>query len=234
MGTVRHSSTHDLRKLSAKAFTKGALALRRELHRARSRQTASPSVLHAVSANQRPEHAGKVWPTLAPIQTWAAGNTPRMLGPPLQYLADVHPYCGKVHDARIGDHSGIAGEFDIAIAHEPVGDRYAELAGQMVVTGPRSTKRGVFRADRKFSAGGLKLRGHLHDAFEHMGNRWRRQAMVAVTSLFFDAQQTCGGHPIEVPARGLRSDPGNSRQFACSQGAAVHQRLQHGGAGGIA
>ena len=43
--------------------------------------------------------------------------------------------------------SGVAGQFDIAVPHKAVGDRYAELTGQMVVAGPRATKRGVFGAN---------------------------------------------------------------------------------------
>ena len=104
----------------------------------------------------------------------------------------------------------------------------------MVVTGPRSPKRSVFGSDRKFSAGWLKLGRHLHDAFKHMRDRWRRQAVVAVTALFFDAQQAGRGHAVEVAARSLRRDSGNFRQFGCSQSATVHQRLQHGGASRIA
>src|SRR5947207_3022002 len=199
-----HSSNCDLRELSAEPFTKGAFAFRRELHRARSRQTAGPSVLHAVLANQRAEHAGKVWPALAPIQTCSAQNAPRMLGPPVQDFADVHSDCSKMCNAGIGDHSGVSGEFDIAVLHKPVGDRYAKLTGQMVVTGPRSPKRSVFGSDRKFSAGWLKLGRHLHDAFKHIRDRWRRQAVVAVTALFFDAQQAGRGHAVEVAARSLR------------------------------
>ena len=147
MDTVRHSSTYDLRKLSAKAFTKGALALRRELHRARSRQTASLSVLHAVLANQRAEQAGEVWSALAPIQTGPAENPPRMLGAPLQDSANVHPYCGKTRNAGVRHYSGIASQFDIAVAHKPVGDRYTKLTGQMVVAGSRATQCEVLRAN---------------------------------------------------------------------------------------
>lgn len=62
----------DLGKLSAEAFTKSALTLRRQLHSTRPRQSAGPSVLHAMLANQRADHPGDVWPALAPIETWSA------------------------------------------------------------------------------------------------------------------------------------------------------------------
>lgn len=104
-------------------------------------------MLHAVLANERAEHAGEMWPALAPIQTGPAQNPPRMLGAPLQDFADVHPYRGKPRNADVRHNSGVAGEFDIAVSHQPVGDRYAELTGQMVVTGSRATKRGVLRAN---------------------------------------------------------------------------------------
>jgi hypothetical protein len=70
-----------------------------------------------------------------------------MLGAPLQDFADVHPHCGKPRNAGVRHNSGVAGEFDIAVSREPIGDRYAELTGQMVVTGSRATKRGVLRAN---------------------------------------------------------------------------------------
>jgi len=73
----------DLRKLSAEAFTKGALALRRELHGTGSWQSAGSSLVHAVLANQRAEHAGEMRSPFAPIQTGPAENPPRLLGPPL-------------------------------------------------------------------------------------------------------------------------------------------------------
>jgi hypothetical protein len=136
-----------LSKLRAEPFTKGTLALRRELHGACSRQSASPSLLHAVLADQRAEHAGKMWPALAPIQTWPAKNPPGMFGPSFQDVTDVHSYCNKMRNAGIGDHSGVSREFHVVIAHEPVGDRYPKLTGQVVVTGPRSAKRGIFGAD---------------------------------------------------------------------------------------
>jgi hypothetical protein len=96
--------------------------------------------VYAVLANQRAEHAGEVWSALAPIQTGPAENPPRMLGPPLQDSADVHPDCCKTRNAGVRHNSGVAGQFDIAVPHESVSDGYAELTGQMVVAGSRSTQ----------------------------------------------------------------------------------------------
>ena len=70
-----------------------------------------------------------------------------MFGPPFEDPADVHPYCSKTRNAGLRHNSGVAGQFDIAVPHKPVGDGYAELTGQMVVAGSRAAKRGVFRAN---------------------------------------------------------------------------------------
>ena len=70
-----------------------------------------------------------------------------MFGPPYEDPADVHTYCSKTRNAGLRHNSGVAGQFDIAVPHKAVGDRYAELTGQMVVAGPRATKRGVFGAN---------------------------------------------------------------------------------------
>ena len=70
-----------------------------------------------------------------------------MLGAPLQDSANVHAYRSKTRNAGVCHYSGIASQFDIAVAHKPVGDRYAKLTGQMVVAGSRATQREVIRAN---------------------------------------------------------------------------------------
>ena len=66
----------DLHKLRAKALTKSTLAFRRELHRTCCWQSASPTLLHAVLANQRADHAGQMRSALAPIEAGAAEHAP--------------------------------------------------------------------------------------------------------------------------------------------------------------
>ena len=104
----------------------------------------------------------------------------------------------------------------------------------MVVAGPRLPQRRVARANRKMLARRLQFGRDLHDPLDHVGNARRRQPVIAVPSLLGDGQKAALRHARQMPACSLRRDPGHAREFGRRQGAALHQRVKHRRAAGIA
>ena len=62
----------------------------------------------------------------------------------------------------------------------------------------------------------------------------RKTLSAAMATLLFRLDEAAGFELRQMRARGLRRDAGLLRQLARSQRAAVHQRGEHVGAGGIA
>ena len=58
--------------------------------------------------------------------------------------------------------------------------------------------------------------------------------MVAMAALLLDGEQARRRHAGQMAAGRLRRDAGDARQLGGRQRAAVHQRVQHAGARGIA
>ena len=123
----------------------------------------------------------------------------------------------------------------MAPLHHPVGYADGDLSRKMVVAGTGVPERLVTRADRQWRAGfAAENSGYRHDAFQHLGNRGRGQAVIAVPSLVFDRQQAGFRQPRQMTAGRLGRDAGRACQFRRRQSPSVHQRGQHVGAGGIA
>ena len=130
---------------------------------------------------------------------------------------DVETDRAQECDAGLGQNAGIAGQFDPTLLDKGISQSDAKSAGEVVVAGSGPAERGVARADGQPLAIGLEVGCDLHDAFHHARDRWRRQAMVAVTALLLDGEQADGGHPRQMAAGSLRSDAGSARQFGRGQ-----------------
>src|SRR6266550_690753 len=136
--------------------------------------------------------------------------------------------------AALGDDTGFIRELGIPGRRQCIGQGHAKAPGQMVVAGPRLPQRRVARANRKMLARRLQFGRDLHDPLDHVGNARRRQPVIAVPSLLGDGQKAALRHARQMPACSLRRDPGHAREFGRRQGAALHQRVKHRRAGGIA
>ena len=135
----------------------------------------------------------------------------------------------------VGHHAGVARQLDMAAGHQRIGERHAEPAGEVVVAGARRAQRGIARADGELAARRApSSRRHLHDALHHLRHRRRGQPVIAVPALLLDGEQPRRGQARQMAAGGLRRDAGDARQLGRRQRAAVHQRVQHAGAGRVA
>src|SRR5262249_56498612 len=102
---------------------------------------------------------------------------------PCQQGINVDSHSVEKLDAGVGYQSCIARQLRVAARHKGVCERNAETAGKMVVARSRRSEGYVFRSDddRSFP---LQAGRDLHDAFDHLRDRLRRHAVVAMPALF--------------------------------------------------
>ena len=117
--------------------------------------------------------------------------------------------------------------------HQCVSQRDTKLAGEVVVAGAGLAQGHIAAARRRAALALAPARGDLHDAFQHLRHARCGETVVAVPALLLDGQKASGCHAGQMTARRLRRDSGDLRQLGGGKRAAVHQGLQHSGAGGI-
>ncbi len=130
-------------------------------------------------------------------------------------------------------------QFDVVLvlAHElalpqAVEHLHAEVAGEVIVADPGAAQRRVLRPGAHPQMAGAG--GQPRKAFQHAGNVGIGKPIIAMAALLFLFDQAASLELREMRTRGLRRDAGFLRQFGCGERAAVHQRGQHVGAGGVA
>ena len=107
-----------------------------------------------------------------------------------------------------------ADKSELAAFRHAIRDGNGHLAGQVVVAGAGAPQRPV---PRTHDPAARIARRNRHDRLQHLRHRRRGEPVIAMPSLAGDAEQPRVDQPGEVPARGLRGDASNLRQFAGRQ-----------------
>jgi len=149
---------------------------------------------------------------LAPIETGPAEDARGALTAPCQQGINIDSHSVEELDAGVGYQSRIARQLSVATCHEGICERNAETAGKMVVARSRRSEGYVSRTDEERSFT-LQAGCDLHDAFDHLCDRLRREAVVAMPALFLQAEKADRSHASQVTARGLWRDTADLRQL---------------------
>ncbi len=99
----------------------------------------------------------------------------------LVFRLDRHAGASEKFPSFIREFPFLMRKDDMSIACESVGQRHAQVPGQMIVAGPRGTQSRIAFGRR--SAARRKC-GHSHKAFQHFGDEGRSQPIITVASLF--------------------------------------------------
>ena len=110
-----------------------------------------------------------------------------------------------------------------------IGDRHADLAGEMVVAGAAEAEIGIAPPGGAPGGGLRTLAGQRHQRFDGMRHLAGGEPIEAVAALRAGGEQVGLDHAGEMARRGLRGDACRMGEVRRSVGAAVHQQLQHGG-----
>src|SRR6202022_2871751 len=121
----------------------------------------------------------------APVETGPAIDMAAPAG------IEIHPEVAAKTDAGLGHRAAFAGQLDIAVLGQRIGETDAELAGEMVVAGAGRPHRLVARASDDPLARALRTarRGRSDDASQHGGDRRRGEPVVMVPPLAMQAEQ---------------------------------------------
>ena len=103
-------------------------------------------------------------------------------------MASGVPDCSEAANASFGEDASVSRQLDMPLANERVGDRHPKLPSKVVIAGSCLAECGFLRSNRELPPTRRKLCRHLHDAFEHVGNRINRKSMISVSPLLLDAQ----------------------------------------------
>lgn len=125
---------------------------------------------------------------------------------------------------------GSAEGLDPAGAKETVVEGDGDGSGHVVVAGARSAEmlRGVG------DEGAASAPGEDAEALEGAGDVGRGEREVAVTPLGVDANEIFRFEAVEVDAGGGGGDFRDDGEFGAGAGVAVHEGVEHAGAGGLA
>ena len=115
---------------------------------------------------------------------------------------------------------------------QPIGQRDAERAGEVVVAGAGRPLGGGEAGGTQRLDGRRRRDGR--QRLERFGDLHAREPVVAVAAVALDLHQPGGREPSEMGARRGRRHAGDPGQLAGGQRAAAEQRLQHGRPGRIA
>jgi hypothetical protein len=149
---------------------------------------------------------------LAPIEARPAEDARGALTAPRQQRVNVDSHSVEELDAGVGYQTGIARQFRVATRHQSICERNAQTAGKMVVARPRRPERYVSRTHEERSLT-VQAGCHLHDAFDHLRDRLRREAVVAMPALLLQAEKADRSHTRQVTACGLWCDTADLRQL---------------------
>ncbi len=114
-----------------------------------------------------------------PIKTGPTEHARGTLTAPSQQGINVDSHSVEELDTGVGYQSGIARQLRVATGYQGICERNAEMAGKMVVASPRRPEGYVSRTDEERSLT-LQAGCNLHDAFDHLRDRLRRKAVVAM------------------------------------------------------
>ncbi|MDT4861594.1 hypothetical protein FQZ97_962060 [compost metagenome] len=187
-------------------------------------------------ADQRAKPACKVHAPLAPVQARAAVRTPaRATG---HRGIRIQPQAPQGIRDAVGHmpRAGLVVKHHRPRLQQMIRDRHTEAARQVVVTRASGAQSGIARAHDHAARRQRRLGRYrqLHQAFEHTRHLGRSQAVVTMPPLALHAQQQGVHQQAQVAAGGGGRDVGRIGQFARGQCAPIHQRHQHGRAGGFA
>jgi len=214
-------------------FPKDALPLRGDRDGAALGDATNPTILEAMGADCCPDCASQMRPPLAPIEARPAEDARGALPAPCQQGFNVDSRLVEELDARVGYQTGIARQLRVTPRHQGICEGDAETTGKMVVARPRRPQRYVSRTDEERSLT-LQAGCHLHDAFDHLRDRLRREAVVSMPALLLQAEKADRSHTRQMTACGLWRDTADLRQLRSCQRAPVHQRMEHARTCGVA
>jgi hypothetical protein len=93
----------------------------------------------------------------------------------------------KEFHASPGDDPRIIGQLRMSTRYQRIRQRHAKLTREMVVAGAGFPERSITRSDCESFSRGLQIGRDLHDAFQHVRDSRRREPVIAVPPLPFDA-----------------------------------------------
>lgn len=201
-----------------------SVAVWRDGDGARTLDASDPAMVEAVGAQCRAYGARQMGATLAPVEARPAQDAAALGGRRL----DVHARAVEQGETAIGNLAGIEAEFNMTGIDQRIGDRYPEMARQVVIAGAPCPQRHVARTGAELSDARF-WRGDAHDAFDHLRHGRRCKPVVAMATLFLDEKQSGLGHFRQMTARRLCRDTGKPREFRCCQHTAIHQTVEHAG-----
>jgi hypothetical protein len=114
---------------------------------------------------------------------------------------------------------------------QPIGNRYAEHAGDVVITGPRQPQARSAAAKMRSAKFGRSKQGHRLD---HLRDLQRGDPIVAVAALRLDRDEAEIEELGQVRARRRRGDMRGIGKLLGGECTPVHERHHHAGTGRVA
>jgi len=109
-------------------------------------QSARPPILHAVGADRGTHNSGEVRSSLAPVEAGAAQDTTRPVCAVCQHGVGIDPDCAQKRDPGLGEDAGIAGQLDMTVLDQSIGQGDPQLSRKMI---PMSSARTAGVAARR-------------------------------------------------------------------------------------